>query len=195
MKRNETIEWKPTHIFGNHYSVSSCGDVKNNNTGRILKPAKDKYGYYYYVLCVNGDRRTIKGHRLVAIAFIPNPQDKPTVNHKNGIRTDNRVCNLEWMTPKEQLNDPRTYKNILLDSAKRDYQAMGSIRNFGRKSVAVCKKNGNELTYCGVFKSQKSAADFCGVSQGKVSQCVSGKKSSCKGYVFKTSTDETERNV
>lgn len=123
-------EWRKTFIFPDYYSVSENGAVRSERNGKILKPATDKYGYHYYVLCVEGKRHTIKAHRLVAMAFIPNPENKPTVNHKNGIRTDNRVVNLEWMTNKEQSNDPLTRQHLLADSITRDYKAMGGIEKF-----------------------------------------------------------------
>lgn len=178
-------EWRSTFVFPNYYSVSENGEVRSERNGKILRPATDKYGYHYYVLCVAGERHTIKGHRLVAMAFIPNPQNKPTVNHKNGIRTDNRVVNLEWMTNKEQSNDPLTRQHLLADSITRDYKAMGALRKFGRIPVKVWDISGEEPIYMGEFPSQKAASDFTGVSQGKVSQCASGQKKSCKGFVFK----------
>lgn len=177
-------EWRKTFIFPDYYSVSENGAVRSERNGKILKPATDKYGYHYYVLCVDGERHTIKAHRLVAMAFIPNPHNKPTVNHKNGIRTDNRVANLEWMTNKEQSNDPLTKKHLLADSITRDYREMGALRNFGRIPIKVWDVSGEEPIFMGEFPSQKAASEFTGVSQGKVSQCVSGKKKSCKGYTF-----------
>lgn len=181
---NNTCKWRKTFIFPDYYSVSEEGVVRSERNGKILRPATDKCGYHYYVLCVNGERHTIKAHRLVAMAFIPNPKNKPTVNHKNGIRTDNRAINLEWMTNKEQSNDPLTKQHLLTNSATRDYKAMGAIRNFGRISVKVWDVSGEEPVYMGEFPSQKAASKFTGVSPGKVSQCASKQKNSCKGYVF-----------
>lgn len=82
------------------YSVNEYGIVKNNETGMVLTPIKNKAGYLTVCL-YNGAKKTVRIHRLVAQAFIPNPENKPFINHKNGIKTDNRACNLEWVTSAE----------------------------------------------------------------------------------------------
>lgn len=85
--------------FGGLYVVTSCGQVKRG--GRALKGFVGHNGYVSLTLCYQGvpSRRDV--HRLVALAFIPNPHRKREVNHKNGIKTDNRIENLEWATPTE----------------------------------------------------------------------------------------------
>ena len=92
--------WKEIIGYKN-YSVSSCGMVKNNLTGRILSIKCKKDGYISVVL-TNDRKKSFQIHRLVAQHFIDNPDNKPTVNHKNGKKSDNRMENLEWLTMKEQ---------------------------------------------------------------------------------------------
>ena len=78
------------------YEISDDGRLFSCRSNKYLSPDRDRYGYVYYVVSINNVRMTLKAHRLVAYAFIPNPLNKPTINHKNGVRSDNRVENLEW---------------------------------------------------------------------------------------------------
>jgi len=103
------------------YEASTDGELKTfnwKNTGleRIIKPALDNCGYLRTMLKDDsGNTRTIKVHRIIAKTFIPNPNNKPQVNHINGVKYDNRVDNLEWCTASENLK--HSYK-IGLSSVK-----------------------------------------------------------------------------
>lgn len=76
----------------------------DNRKGKQLRPSVDKYGYERVVLTKNGIRKTYSVHKLVALAFIPNPENKTTINHIDGNKRNNNVSNLEWATEKENQN-------------------------------------------------------------------------------------------
>lgn len=110
--------WKVIDNYPN-YEVSNAGLVRNKNSGKILQQTIGREGRYLNVyLSNNGVENTQRVHRLVAKAFIPNPEDKPQVNHINGNRFDNTIANLEWCTSKENnmhavqtgLNHPGEYQ-------------------------------------------------------------------------------------
>ena len=108
--------WKDIEGYEGLYKISNLGRVKSlnyNNTGkeRILKLGGNRGNYPQVELGKNGERRTCLVHRLVAEAFIPNPDNKPCVDHINTIKTDNRVENLRWVTRKENANNPLTKKH------------------------------------------------------------------------------------
>lgn len=92
-------EWKIIDIAPN-YSISNLGSIKNNKTNRILKPKLIR-GYEYVCLRKDNNNLCKQVHRLVAKAFIPNPENKPLVNHKDYNRGNNCVDNLEWVSNSE----------------------------------------------------------------------------------------------
>jgi hypothetical protein len=95
-------------ILNTNYKIDKLGNVYGLSNNK-LKPATDKKGYLRVGLMINKKLQTKKVHRLVAQAFIENPQNKPCVNHINCVKSDNRVLNLEWCTHKE--NTQHAIKN------------------------------------------------------------------------------------
>ena len=93
-----TEVWKPIEGYEDKYLISNTGKVKSLYRNIILKPKTDKDGYKEVSLHKNGKSKTKKIHRLVAYAFIPNPNNLPQVNHKNENKENNHVENLEWCT-------------------------------------------------------------------------------------------------
>lgn len=188
---NEVYVKVPIPEFSEYYLVSNNGNVFSKHTDRVMTPKISHTGYCRVTLCNNGYQKVVSVHRLVAMAFVPNPLNKPTVNHINEIKTDNRAINLEWATNAEQnihgTRIERARKHTDYKARQIDYSQVASKHDYKRlaelngKATAVYR-NGEKL---GEFRSQNAAAIFANVSFGKVSQCLSGEKKSCKGYTFK----------
>ncbi len=129
-KDGEEEIWKDVVGHEHNYMVSNMGRVKSKTRvnqsdrwghctfiGKVFKHKIDKDGYPHVGLRTNKIKKYPPIHRLVATAFIPNPENKKTVNHKNGIKTDNRVVNLEWATHQE--NTAHAYATKLLVGVSR----------------------------------------------------------------------------
>lgn len=149
---NET--WLPVYGYESLYEISSHGRIRSldkswvndrggicRKAGKVLTP-DTAHGYYHIKLWQSGRFKWFQIHQLVAIAFIPNPENKPHVNHLNSNRGDNMVDNLEWCTPKENLVH-----------ASR----MGRLKHNNGKMVV-------NLTTGQQYKSCKEASDHTGIN-------------------------------
>lgn len=104
-------EWKYINGYSGFYQVSNLGNVRSwrngsygkRNEPQLISPRKDSQGYRKVALYNDGNRTDFKISRLVAEYFIPNPTNKPEVNHIDGIKSNDSVRNLEWVTPKENV--------------------------------------------------------------------------------------------
>lgn len=105
------IIWKTITEYESLYEVSSLGDIKSLRSGKILKKSKQTAGYLKVNLSYNGIVKRPLVHRVVAKYFIDNPDNKKTVNHKDGNKLNNNINNLEWSTYSENIS--HAYKNKL----------------------------------------------------------------------------------
>ena len=153
-----TEEFRDVPGYEGVYEVSNLGRVKNIETGRILKPFKDTNGYLILKLSKDGTRRTVKVHRLVALAFLPNPQNLPQVNHKDENKTNNAVSNLEWCTAGYNVNYSQS------------------------KPVLQFDLQGNFIKE---WPSTVKVEEELGIYQTNISKCCLGKRNSAGGYLWK----------
>lgn len=163
--------WKKIEGYPN-YSVSNKGRVRNDNSDRIRVP-KNKNGYRRINLCRNGFVRNHYIHRLVAEAYVPNPENKPQVNHINENKSDNRDVNLEWVTSSENTN-------YGTGNQRRSYSQI----NDSNKSKPIV-----QYTLDGVFvkeyPSSREAHRSTGINRGHISSACNGNKKSAGGYLWK----------
>ena len=153
--KNDKELWATIKGFEGLYEVSNMGNVRSLKYGKIkiLKLAKNKFGYYYVILSKNGKTKHFTVHRLVANAFIENPNNYPQINHKDENKTNNKVENLEWCNNqynKRYSNSKQVMgisengrKTILLD-ATRDGDLLGfSYSNISKAANGKFNKIGN----------------------------------------------------
>ena len=159
---NQQEIWKDIDGYGGKYQVSSLGAVRNKLTCRVLKSVCHRTGYIHVSLCSMKELHTKTIHRLVAIAFIPNPENKPQVNHKDGNKKNNSVDNLEWATQ---------FENMRHASRAGLFCQVGTANNNSRlteKEVLEIRKAFKE------GKTQTSLAKIYGVARAQIYKIIHG---------------------
>lgn len=137
--------------------------------GTLLKPGLSGNGYYTVAICYEGVKKSVPIHRLIAESFIPNPENKKYVNHINSIRTDNRIENLEWVTPTE--NAIHMVENGRCDNT------INSIRKRMSKPV-VDTSTGN------TYPSATNAALLLGINKNTLVGKLCGKRKNNTTYEY-----------
>ena len=117
------------------YAVTSCGKIWSYKSNKFLKPKKTEYGYYTVNLYKNEGYKTRYIHRLVAEAYIPNPDNYDTVDHIDGIKEHNYINNLQWMTREDNISKMSSKKVKNLDTG----EVFDSITK-AAESINVCRE-------------------------------------------------------
>lgn len=179
----EFEEWRPVKEYEGTYEVSDCGNVRSLDTfvrtkggvlrlakGRIRKLQRDDDGYMRVGLYGGKKPKLVGVHRLVAEAFIPNPDNKEQVDHINGVRDDNRIENLRWFTLEE---------NNSTDLAKSRKSKSAFERNDNKKTVYQYTLDGELVD---VWSSTREVERKTGFKSQSISRCCNGKQEFAYNY-------------
>lgn len=194
--------WKDVVGYEGDYIVSNLGNVMSLNYGVVkekkvlIKRQFFQNGYYY----VNLKCKPVPIHRIIAMAFIPNPLNKPQIDHINTIKTDNRIENLRWVTLKENMNNPLTRKHasnarIGYRPSKESVEKMRTSlrgRKLSEGHILKMRLTGEPVVMFsldGKFIRKFAGASFAkeelGVAINGVSECCNGNKRTCGGYMWR----------
>ena len=182
--------WKPVIGYEKLYEVSNMGNVRiicGKNCGKLFKLQKQRY----YTVCLTrkGIGKTVFVHRLVANAFIPNPHNKPCIDHIDTNPFNNKVSNLRWVTHSENSNNPLTRLHISDGKAgkHREKYIMSEER---KKNISLAKSKpviclSKEGKFIKEFLTIKDAASFANVSVFAIYHSIDGQSKSSGGYKWK----------
>jgi len=171
-------QWKKIKhpLLKDKYMVSNEGKIKNNTTGNILKCSSLRGGYKsFHVIFDDKPGKSFKVHQMVARTFIPNPDKKSCVNHKDGDKLNNHVDNLEWMTHAE--NNKHAYDNGLNHLTTRKVQQLDLDENFIKEFDTLC-----------------GAGKETGVDAGGIAKVCKGTRQTAGGFKWKFSVVNENEN-
>lgn len=186
----ENEEWRDVPGYEGCYQVSSFGRVKsvrnkkNSKKGQILKdyPSKGRVIYRRVTLCNGIKKDYFYIHRLVAQTFLPNPKNKPCVDHIDGNPSNNVVENLRWVTTKENCNNPISRERNSKAAKKRNVGLFGILSKSAKKVVCV----ETQKTYYGTFEAERET----GVSRMCISHVLHGRNKTAGGYHWEFAGDK-----
>jgi hypothetical protein len=159
----------------NQYLINKEGSIYSKITNRYLKPYRTKEGYV--VIPLKGKLHRL--HRLLALQYIDNPENKPLINHKNGIKYDNRLENLEWVTAKE--NTRHAWDNNLCKTIRHWKGKTGENHNTSKAIIQMDMEGNFIAKHIGI----RNIATKMNIKYQSIVRCASGKRPSAYGYKWK----------
>lgn len=164
------------------YEVSTEGRIRNSITHHIYSQRLRKDGYLDFDMIINGKRKKMLVHRLVAMCYLNNPYNLPEVNHKNKIKTDNRPENLEWVTRQQNTNHRNQDIKTQQKMQERGKQ-LGDL-NHRTKGISVMQYDLNN-NLIEIFPSLISAEKKVGINRKYIRACIKGQRNTAGGYIWK----------
>jgi hypothetical protein len=182
--------WKDVAVCEQYYQVSNHGRVRSkdrqtrNGTasfvkkGKILKPQPNSNGYLRVIFTIDRNKKFFFVHRLVAMAFVLNPENKPHVNHIDSNHLNNKASNLEWVTHAENMHHA-----ISRGRFERHFKKTGEIfkrlnKNLRKPVEGTCLKTGKRVA----FESIQEAGRHFNNRAGDICKCCKGERNSAQGY-------------
>lgn len=162
--------WKTIEGTDGEYQVSDTGLVKTTKTGRILRPAVSRQGYERVCLFKMDRERRYRVHRLVAEAFIPNPDNMPQVNHIDGNKRNNHVSNLEWVTNHENVIHAKEH------GLRAGHERFCASRR--KRVIATNIETGERIEFESIIAAKKS------IGTNHIQAVLKGQRKQTKGYTF-----------
>lgn len=157
------------------YKIYSDGRIYTENRKKFLEQSLDRRGYpRVNIQCEDGKRRSVRIHRIMALAFLPNPENKPQVNHKNGIKTDNYIDNLEWSTRSENIKHSFDYGIRKVSDKVR--LAISQIGKMQKGSLHPKSKKIINIETGEVFDTVEKAAESASIKRPTLSSMLTGKR-------------------
>ena len=158
-------EYRDIIGYEGRYQISDYGNVKSLYDDIIMKPFKNYKGYFKIRLRKNKKKKNYRIHRLVGIMFIPNPDNKPEINHIDGNKINNHVTNLEWNTQEENY-----------------FHSVNVLGNSITKKVIQMDMDGNELN---IYNSINEASKELNIPRENIRKCLIGERKSTYKFRFK----------
>ena len=190
--------WKDIPSLVGYYQASDTGRIRSVDrivkrttgttkklSGKVLKQFVTRNGYLKVCICVDGKLKTQRVHRLIAQTFIPNPENKEEVNHKNENKKDNRTCNLEWISIRNNRNYGtrmrRCIENRDQNGAKNGMYGIRGAKNRMSKPIVQKDLNGKIIN---IFDCVRAAGEAVNCSPSQIARCANGYLKTTKGFCW-----------
>lgn len=167
-----------------NYAVNENGEVKNSKTNKLLKQSQHKNGYMSVSIKItSGSYKQYYVHRLVAEAFLSNPDNLTDVNHKDYNKQNNSVDNLEWCSRSDNLKHSYNYENR---NKNREYAKELAAKNHEKMKIKVIQRTLSGK-FIAEYNSMREAEEKTGIPMQNISSVASGKRRSAGGYIWEKS--------